>query len=212
MARRSPARSAGAIGAATPVTPGWENGSLRVVGGLGREQQMRVGEGAAHGAVDAERAEDRCHVRGGGDAERGAEARHPAERRRGAQAAAIIRAGGERRHAGRQRRRRAAGGAAGGFLKIERVAGGAEHPVDGVAARAELRKVAFSERDRPGGAQERRAGVVGGGGFVILVQERAMGGAQPGDVAVVLDGDRQSVQRAERGPGGQRRLRFPRRR
>ena len=69
------------------------------------EQQMRVGDGAAHRSIDGKRRDRGRPLRGGNDAGRRPEPRHAAERGRRAQAAAVIRSRGERQHASRQRHR-----------------------------------------------------------------------------------------------------------
>ena len=84
---------------------------------------------------------------------------------------------------------------------VPRIAGGAEHRVERVRARAPLGRVGLADHDRAGLAQpggQQRVLV----GDVIAERRRAVGGAHTGRVDQVLVRDRQAVQRRQRPAGG----------
>ena len=114
-----------------------------------------------------------------------------------AQRAADVVAEPERAHPAGQRGGLAAARAAGGDGRVPRVAGQAAQRGVGVHAQAEVGQVGPGERDRPGRAHplDHRRVDRGDG---LLERRHPVGGGRAGDVDVLLDGDRDAVERAER--------------
>ena len=172
-----------------------------------REHQRGVGDGTRHGAADAPWIPRERRRMVGHEAGRGAEADHAAERRGQAQRAAEIGALGQRAEAGGERDGAAARRAARRERRVPRVARDAEDLVEGVGARAKLRRVGLAHHDRPRRLQPRDDQRVFLG-HVMLVDLAAPRGADALGRREVLDRHRHAVQRTEAraAPGRRRRL------
>ena len=194
-ATRSLPRSAPASSAGRLSTSREENGSRLSRPAWARSRRCAVGDGAAHGSQHGERTEAHRPVHARHQAGRRSETRHAAERRRRAQAAAVVGAGGERHLPQSQRRGRAAGGAGAGLGRVERVAGRAVHPVDGVGAGAELGRVGLAQDHAARLADAGHHELVLGR-HVVLEQERAEGGPEPRRRLQILHADRQPGEQA----------------
>ena len=166
---------------------------------LRRQQQARVGDGAAHRPDHRDRRPAEPTPLDGHEAGRRPEADDAVDRRGNAQRSAGVGARAHRQHVGRERHGRAARRAAGIERGIERIAGGAPHDVAGVGAGAELRHVGLGRDDRAGRAHARDHGVVVLG-HEVAIQRRAVGRQQPAGLVEVLDAGRQPVQRPSRSP------------
>ena len=198
----------GCIGHAQP-TGDAGRGRRREVAALDRRAQRRLETGAGHrlqpqGDVarrarhrpaDLQRVPRPAARRRRHQAHRRAQTGHAAERRRDPERAAEVGALGQCDHAGGQGHSAAAGRSTGALGRVPRIAGGAEHLVEGVAAGGELRAVGLADDDRAGTPEPRDHGRVLGG-HVVGEQRRPVGGAHAGHRCDVLDADRQPAQQA----------------
>ena len=168
-----------------------------VVGaGHHREHQRGVSNGPGHRAVDAKRVVDPRRGVGRDAAGADPEADDVAVGGRVAERAAVIAALGQGAHAGRQGDGRSAARPAGVEVQVPGVQGLPEDRVAGVAAGRELGRVGLADDDPAGLLQPGHEECVDVW-HVVLVQLRAVGGAQAGRLGHVLEADRQAVERAE---------------
>jgi hypothetical protein len=181
------------LGGDAPGVVGGERVAL-VDADLGAQQQMGVGNRAAHRSRDAERAQPCRAIHGRHKAGRRAEPGDAAERGGRAQAAAVIRARRQRDLSQRQRNSRAPRRAGAGPIWVERIAGRAVDAVGGVGAGTELRRIGLGQNDAAGVAYARNAVFVGRR-HGVLEQQRAPGRAQALGGLQVLHADRQAGQR-----------------
>ena len=171
--------------------------------GHGVEHQRRIGYVARHRAVNREVAERRAGRPVRDAARTRAQPHHAAETRGVAQRAAEVAAGREPYLPRRQRRRRSAGRSAGGQVRPPRVAGGAEHRVEGLRSGAELRRVRLADDDRAVRLQPLDH-VIRARRDVVGVDRRAEGRAHALHLVQVLHRDRQAGEPVRRRVGGGR--------
>ena len=161
-----------------------------------REPERQVLRRACHQPGDHDGVPHPVGGLGGDQAGGGAEPGHPAEGRRDAERPSQVGPLRQREHAGREPRRPAAGRPSRRERRVPRVAGCAEHVVEGVGPRGELRRVGLAHHHRPGGPQAAHHQRVLRG-HVVRVQRRAVGGAQPRHRRHVLDPDRHPRERPD---------------
>ena len=163
--------------------------------GIGVEHQRHVADIARHRPVDGKRLERNGAWAGRHAAGAGTEADHRAERGGIAQATAEIGAGRQPYLAGGQGDGGAAGGAGAGHARVPRIAGNAEHLVEGLGAGAEFGRVGLADHQRAARLEIAHP-EIGFGRDVVLVDRRAEGGAHAFDVVEILDADRQAAEPA----------------
>ena len=174
--------------------------------GQDHQQQRDVGDRACHRPSDAEHVGHVGEWPVGDAAGRRAQPDHVAEAGRDAQRAAEVAAVGQADHPRRQGGRRAAAAAARAPAQVKRVAGGAEHGIDGVRARAELRHVGLAQADRTRRGHPLHDQRVPGW-HVLGEQRGAVGGAHASGVEEVLVRHRQAVEQPGAFSPGQQRVR-----
>ena len=167
----------------------------RVEPGHDVQEERGVRDIARHRAVHREVVEAAVGRASWHAARRRAQAHHRAEGARRAQAAAEVRAVCEPDLPGGERHRRAAGGARAGERGVPRVAGDAEHLVEGLPAGAELGRVRLREHDAARGLDPEH-GDVRLVRHMVGIDGRAVCGAHALDGIQVLDRDRQAGQQA----------------
>ena len=133
----------------------------------------------------------------GDAARRRTQAHHAAERGRRPQGATQVRAVGQPGHPGLQRYRGPARGTAAGERSAPRVAGDAEHLVEGVGTGAELGRVGLPQHD-PARSLDTLHLPVGRIRHLVREDRRALGGAHARDFDQVLDQHGQPVQETRR--------------
>ena len=158
---------------------------------LRAQQQVQVLDRAPHRTRDWEWAQRHRSLRRH-KAGRRTESRDAAERGRSPQTATVIRAGRERHLADCERRRRATGRTCRCLLRIERVASRAVDAILGIGAGAELRRVRLAKDDAAfeTHAGDHRAVFLG---YMIFIDQAALGRAETGRRLEVLHADRQAV-------------------
>lgn len=173
-------------------------GIIRVIALQNFKEQFDIGDGAGHGADDAEEAarmgDGRLVAGGGAAAGGGLEADDAAEVGGHADGAAAITADAAGREIGGDGGSFAAAAAAGRAGVVEGVSRPAGDGVVGFVVGKKLRAVGFAEEDGAGLTEAGHGGGVAGGAVLEAVARAAEGG-RAFEIERIFDGDRDTVQR-----------------